>query len=214
MAKFYAVKKGLVPGIYRSWAECQKNINGFSGAEFKSFYTEKEAKRYLNSPLKSEVGISKNDIHIEDFKCLSADKNKDKKPLIAYVAGSYNQDNNQYGYGIVLLFDGIEIRLADIGRDSVAASLRNVAGEILAAEQAMIFAAINGFKKLIIYHDYVGISKWCSDKWRANNNYTKAYKETYNKFSQKLNIKFIHVSVHSDDKYNEVANMLAKSQIF
>lgn len=36
-SKIYAVKKGLVPGIYNSWDECKAQVNGYSGAEYKSF---------------------------------------------------------------------------------------------------------------------------------------------------------------------------------
>nr|DAV25060.1 MAG TPA: RNAseH-like protein [Caudoviricetes sp.] len=35
--KIYAVKKGLVPGLYNSWDECKAQVNGYSGAEYKSF---------------------------------------------------------------------------------------------------------------------------------------------------------------------------------
>ena len=38
--KYYAVKIGLVPGLYLTWGECQQNINGFSGAVYKSFDTD------------------------------------------------------------------------------------------------------------------------------------------------------------------------------
>ena len=30
--KYYAVKKGKKPGIYRSWEECRAQVSGFSGA--------------------------------------------------------------------------------------------------------------------------------------------------------------------------------------
>ena len=40
---FYAVRKGFNVGIYDTWAECSKQTNGFSGAEFKKFSTLKEA---------------------------------------------------------------------------------------------------------------------------------------------------------------------------
>lgn len=35
--KYYAVRKGLVPGIYTSWGECQQNINGFQELNIKAF---------------------------------------------------------------------------------------------------------------------------------------------------------------------------------
>ena len=47
--KYYAVRKGRIPGIYHSWDECRAQVDKFSGAEFKSFYSEKEAELYLNN---------------------------------------------------------------------------------------------------------------------------------------------------------------------
>ncbi|WP_302789300.1 viroplasmin family protein [Anaerostipes caccae] len=35
--KFYVVRKGKNPGIYSTWDECKKQVDGFSGAEYKSF---------------------------------------------------------------------------------------------------------------------------------------------------------------------------------
>jgi len=35
--KFYVVWKGRKPGIYISWAECEEQVKGFAGAEYKSF---------------------------------------------------------------------------------------------------------------------------------------------------------------------------------
>ena len=46
---YYAVKKGIEPGIYTSWEECNKQIDGFSGAEYKKFKTEDEATEYMNT---------------------------------------------------------------------------------------------------------------------------------------------------------------------
>lgn len=47
MAKFYTVRKGHNPGVYTSWAECQEQVKGFSGAEFKSFGTKAAADEAL-----------------------------------------------------------------------------------------------------------------------------------------------------------------------
>ncbi len=41
--KYYVVWKGREPGIYTSWAECQAQVKGFPGAEFKSFPTREMA---------------------------------------------------------------------------------------------------------------------------------------------------------------------------
>ena len=41
--KFYAVRKGRKTGVFATWALCQEQIKGFSGAEYKSFTTKEEA---------------------------------------------------------------------------------------------------------------------------------------------------------------------------
>lgn len=41
--KYYVVWKGYTPGIYTTWAACQAEVSGYSGAKFKSFKTKEEA---------------------------------------------------------------------------------------------------------------------------------------------------------------------------
>lgn len=50
--KYYAVKNGRVPGIYNSWAECQKQIHGFKNASYKSFTSRKEAEEFISDKKK------------------------------------------------------------------------------------------------------------------------------------------------------------------
>lgn len=38
-AKFYVVWEGKEPGIYNTWEECKKQVDGFEGAKYKSFPT-------------------------------------------------------------------------------------------------------------------------------------------------------------------------------
>lgn len=45
--KYYAVRKGKQPGIYRTWPETQKQVNGYSGAQYKSFTTETAAQAFM-----------------------------------------------------------------------------------------------------------------------------------------------------------------------
>lgn len=45
--KFYAVKKGRQPGVYRTWKEAKKQVNGYSNAEYKSFEQITDATNYL-----------------------------------------------------------------------------------------------------------------------------------------------------------------------
>ncbi len=42
--KYYVVWQGRKPGIYKSWEECKEQVEGFSGAKYKSFETLEQAK--------------------------------------------------------------------------------------------------------------------------------------------------------------------------
>lgn len=45
--KFYAVRNGAKVGIFNTWAECQEQVSGYSGAEFMAFGNLKQAQEYL-----------------------------------------------------------------------------------------------------------------------------------------------------------------------
>ena len=48
--KYYTVWKGVNPGVYSSWTDCQLQIKGFKGALYKSFDTREEAECAFASP--------------------------------------------------------------------------------------------------------------------------------------------------------------------
>jgi ribonuclease HI len=45
--KYYAVRIGRSPGIYRTWAECEAQVAGFPGARFKGFRTMNGAEVFM-----------------------------------------------------------------------------------------------------------------------------------------------------------------------
>ncbi|UII81750.1 viroplasmin family protein [Flagellimonas sp. CMM7] len=57
--KFYVVWKGKRPGIYEAWADCKAQIEGFKGAQYKSFQDFAEAKKAFNSNYLEYKGKSK-----------------------------------------------------------------------------------------------------------------------------------------------------------
>lgn len=57
--KFYAVRKGKRTGIFTSWTECEAFVKGFEGAEFKSFPTEEDCKKYLAGEEENPTGKAK-----------------------------------------------------------------------------------------------------------------------------------------------------------
>lgn len=53
-SKFYVVWEGRQPGIYKTWAECQKQTQGYPQARFKSYESEAEAKAAFARGWKAE----------------------------------------------------------------------------------------------------------------------------------------------------------------
>lgn len=51
MKRYYAVKNGLNRGIFTSWEEAEKNIDGYSNSIFKSFSTLEESEQYMEDPV-------------------------------------------------------------------------------------------------------------------------------------------------------------------
>ncbi|WP_271845990.1 RNase H family protein [Clostridium tertium] len=91
-------------------------------------------------------------------------------------------------------------------------SMRNVAGELLGAIEAMKWALSNRIKDINIYYDYEGIERWALGIWKTNKKGAKEYKEFFDSIKEVLNINFIKVKAHSGVKYNEEADRLAKKE--
>lgn len=197
--KYYAVKVGRIPGIYKSWDDCKKQTEGFSDAIYKSFKTKEEAESFLENSID---GLSKQ----TGVACQSK--------AIAYVDGSYDDFQKAFSYGVVLFYNGEEEHFAGKMSDSNLIDMRNVAGEIKAAECAMHFCLDHNIKSLDIYHDYEGIAKWCTGEWKATKPGTKSYQKFYNEIKTDLHINFFKVKGHSGNKYNDLADELAKRALF
>ena len=137
----------------------------------------------------------------------------DEHTAVAYVDGSYDKVSGDFSYGMVILYQGEEQTFCERLHDEELALMHNVAGEIKGAEAAMRYALTEGYSKLIIYHDYEGIAKWCNGAWKANKEGTKAYKAYYESVCDKIAIEFVKVKGHSNDKYNDMADALAKKAL-
>ncbi|MEM1225112.1 MAG: ribonuclease H family protein [Planctomycetota bacterium] len=56
--KFYTVWNGRRPGVYRNWQQCQDQINGFSGAKYKSFSSLAAAEKAFAEPADRHWGVT------------------------------------------------------------------------------------------------------------------------------------------------------------
>ena len=132
---------------------------------------------------------------------------------IAYVDGSYNAADSRFSYGVVLFAGEKEIHMSRAFSHDELAKMRNVAGEIMGSAQAMKLSREAGIKKLTIYHDYEGIAKWPLRQWKAKKTWTQKYRDFYDEVSKDVEIHFIKVAGHSGDKYNDLADKLAKEAL-
>lgn len=133
--------------------------------------------------------------------------------ITAYVDGSYNVRTEQFGYGIVLFTGEKTIELSKAFSNPELAEMRNVAGEIMGAAQAMKSAYEMGADSIVIYHDYEGVAKWCTGEWKAKKKWTKKYKAFFDEISNDIDISFKKVEAHSGNEYNDRADRLAKDAV-
>ena len=57
--KYNAVRRGHKTGLFATWAECQKAVSGYSGAEFRGFTEREEALAFLNMETAGNVSGDK-----------------------------------------------------------------------------------------------------------------------------------------------------------
>lgn len=210
MAKYYAVKQGKKCGIFTTWAECKEYVDGYSGAEYKSFARKSEAEEYLGiekkkkpTPPEPNTRIGTPQPELFETDCDAA----------FYVDGSYNVKTCEYAFGAVMLRDGEMFTFSHKYTDPEAASMRNVAGEIAGATFAMKYALKFGMKHIEIFYDYEGIEKWATGKWKTNLAKTREYAQLYRKLSEYVKVRFTKVKGHSGDFYNDMADRLAKNEL-
>ena len=153
--KYYAVKWGVVPGIYNSWTEAEKMVKGFSGAVYKSFADHKEAEELMKSS--SEISA------VEKL------ERSTEKTIIIYTDGS--SKDYQGGIGVCICHpNGTETQFCE----RVVGHCTNNKAELLA-----IFCAIQYILEIdvtyqitlytdsnycvSIFNDY--IHTWLNNNW-------------------------------------------------
>lgn len=115
--KYYAVKKGRQLGIYNTWEEAKSSVDGYYGAQHKSFKSLQEAQQYLDFSSNHCSSIPDDASHIKMRRAIPVQKVKSNEihpepdccEIEIYVDGACK--DNQYssqqtcrtGWGVVAL---------------------------------------------------------------------------------------------------------------
>ena len=193
--KYYAVKVGKVPGIYVSWDACKAMVDGYKGAQYKSFLSLEEAEQFIG-----QGAVEKETIPTA-------------QTAYAFVDGSYNIATKVYGYGGFLVANGKKYVLQGSGDEPEMASMRNVAGEVLGCMAAVEKAMELGLKTVEIYYDYMGIEMWATGAWKRNKTGTIGYYDYMQSVKSDILVSFVKVKGHSGIEGNEEADRLAKEAV-
>lgn len=190
MKKYYAVKRGRVPGIYEDWQSAKEQVEGFPGAEYRSFASKEDALAYLQG---------------EPWKC----SNLEKGTMVACVDGSYK--DGVCGSGIVICDEEGVHEFYFWTDEPDLSKMRNVAGEILSVLFAIHHALHKGVKRLIIRHDFENLHRWISGEYKTRIVLTEIYRQIVDSAKKEgLDIEFEKIVAHSNDPCNERADELAK----
>ena len=186
--KFYAIKCNGENRIVTDWIECQSYIKGKKDVKFKSFLSYEEALAFLS-----------NEVIELNYELPTA-----------FIDGSYDVKTGNYSFGGVLIIDQNVYQFNKKYLPDEYSSARNVAGEIKGAGFIINYAIKHGIKEINIFYDYEGIEKWYNGSWQAKTPIAQAYVQFRNSIKEKIKVNFIKVKSHSNNKYNDMADKLAK----
>lgn len=186
---FYGVQKGRNgAAVYTSWKECELMTKGFPGAKFKRFETERDAENFA----------FKTEGHLPD----------ETYDALIYTDGSFLSDKRG-GYAAVFIVNGNPYGVI-CGPSDMPAVIRNIGGEIQAAEEAVTKAIELGYKAIKILHDYEGVGAWAKEEWERTKPSTIQYHAFIQEKQKEIHIDFEKVEGHSGNHFNDVADNYAK----
>lgn len=157
--KYYAVRKGRQPGIYQDWNSCKVQVDGFAGAQYKSFSTREDAAQYMagQAPAGSAAGT----------KAPREPSISEPIPaghVVIYADGACSGNPGRGGYGTVVLL-GDQRQELSAGFQRTTNNRMEILGCIAGLD------AVEEPSDIIIYSDsrYVvdAITKGWAETWRG-----------------------------------------------
>ena len=197
--------------IVRTWNACRTKTQGVSNVKFKGFREKEAAEKWILEQKAPDAtkALDKTKAYVDgSFRAEGSPSDhlrgrwSDK-----WAEGSFDNKASYAGWGYLIVEKGRIIHRA-CGRTNAPAISRNIDGELQATIEAIKWAMAHG-RDLVIYHDYSGIECWATGAWRAKSSVAIAYQQFIKTVPIKLD--FVKVKGHAGDRYNEMADALAKA---
>ncbi|KMK75010.1 ribonuclease H [Alkalihalobacillus pseudalcaliphilus] len=166
--KYYVVWEGRNRGIYTSWAECEKQVKGYTGARFKSFQSEAEANAAFSG--KSTQVFAKSN--------KGSAKKKEKISESEIIWDSISVDVGSHGNPGKIEYKGVDTKTGEVlfAQDDIPVGTNNM-GEFLAIVHGLAYLKKQGSNKPI-YSDSVTGMKWVKQR-KANATLVKNEETAY-----------------------------------
>ena len=222
--KWYVVWQGHEPGIYTTWAECQRQTKGVSGAKFKSFTTQAEAAAAYSSGVRSSSpGKPTAPAGAKRARSESAPKGGGLPPvtLEVYCDGACEPNPGPAGSGLAVYRHG---KLDSLYYGLFTPRGTNNTAELHALHRALMLAqtAIEAGESVRIHADskyaLQCVSEWASGwkkrGWKRPNgdpvknpDIIAPAHELYRQIADKVEL--AHVKAHAGVEGNELADRMA-----
>lgn len=228
MKKIYAVKQGRQTGLFNTWDECRRQVDGFAGARYKGFASAGEAMQWLTGKAAEAAPAA-----------ASAPAVRRKRPVqaampgmeaaalpetdyIVYTDGScLRNPDGPGGYAAVLLQRGSTEPVTIHGGEP---STTNNRMEMRAAIEAL--QAIDPSATILLYTDSQYLKRgftnhwvrnWKRNGWKTAKGTDVLNKDLWMQLDALLaehKVTFQWVKGHAGHEYNEQCDELAKSEAF
>lgn len=199
MSTFYAVRVGHNPGIYTEWAAAEKQVRGYSSAEYKKFSTETQAEAYLQVPtvVIQDTPVT---IHEPRDQCVVfTDGSGGRNGGFGVVIRGY-KDQDYYAYGCLPPTFTVTNNVAELYAIYIALSL--VQGDVTLYTDSE-------YARLALTKHAPG---WIKNGWKLVNGHDVANQHVIKPILTLMagrEVRIFHVEAHSGVPDNELADQLA-----
>lgn len=206
--RFYAVYHGEEPGVYETWADCQKQVAGFKGAIYKSF-ADRQSAQYFSQWGEIPTNFDPLGEHAET--------------LVIYTDGSFMKSTGHAGMGIVFpqfprLNKSLPFETPPLTNQR--AEVQAITEAIKTATEADLMVA---YECILIYTDSMYaincfdtfIPTWNLNGWVTRDETEVKNQDVLRPFYRTLKecpipVELKHVLGHNAERYNEDADRLAR----